>query len=696
MAQSDESALLVRMEASLAKFEKQMAGGYAAADKAARMIEGRLGTMGTKVAKSAESSANAMVKELDALRSKYDPLYAASKKYEAELDQVNRAWKVGAINAQQHGAAVDRLNAQYMSLSSAADAVGDSALRQGNTTRMFAQQLSQVGQQTMATGNFMQALAIQLPDMGLAFGAVGAAVGLLAGVALPMLWSAMGSGQATMDQINASLDALETSLAQVNELARIHSADGLQELIDKYGEVDAALLQMIARQTEFAANNAMESARAAVTALTEEYGVSSGALNLFSITGQGAASDVADSLGLTKDAFVALQLAMRDMREAKTFEEQADALGRMNGILAQSTIATGELAGAALRAEDTVRQLSNSVPEASWMNAAIEGLNGLIGRLTTAVGLKNKLAGKITATATATTKGQGVIATPGTIDLGQDPGGVGNVNLGAGKSGGGKGGGGGKSVDPQSIFDSSEASIQRMQREIELLGRNSQEVAKLKAEWAMLDAAKKQGIDLDKVQAGSSQTLREQIDAQAESVAKLTIELEAQKISRDRFEKGIADISSAMANALVGGQSLRDGLADVFRGIAMDLAKSGIQKGLMSLFGGIGGGGGFLGGLFGGGAAAPSFDGGGWTGNGARSGGMDGKGGFPAILHPREQVIDTTKGASAAPRDVRVHVTAAFDESGNLYVKRVAQQAAVASVKAGTASAMADHQKRRS
>jgi tape measure domain-containing protein len=40
----------------------------------------------------------------------------------------------------------------------------------------------------------------------------------------------------------------------------------------------------------------------------------------------------------------------------------------------------------------------------------------------------------------------------------------------------------------------------------------------------------------------------------------------------------------------------------------------------------------------------PSGDGGGFTGMGARAGGVDGKGGFAAILHPNETVIDHTKG----------------------------------------------------
>jgi phage-related minor tail protein len=50
-----------------------------------------------------------------------------------------------------------------------------------------------------------------------------------------------------------------------------------------------------------------------------------------------------------------------------------------------------------------------------------------------------------------------------------------------------------------------------------------------------------------------------------------------------------------------------------------------------------------LGGASGMNYAAMSFDGGGYTGSGPRSGGMDGKGGFPAILHPNETVIDHTK-----------------------------------------------------
>jgi lambda family phage tail tape measure protein len=45
-------------------------------------------------------------------------------------------------------------------------------------------------------------------------------------------------------------------------------------------------------------------------------------------------------------------------------------------------------------------------------------------------------------------------------------------------------------------------------------------------------------------------------------------------------------------------------------------------------------------------ALVPGFAGGGHTGNGSRSGGLDGKGGFMAMLHPQETVVDHASGQS--------------------------------------------------
>lgn len=110
----------------------------------------------------------------------------------------------------------------------------------------------------------------------------------------------------------------------------------------------------------------------------------------------------------------------------------------------------------------------------------------------------------------------------------------------------------------------------------------------------------------------------------------------------------------------------RDGKLDMgefARSILADLAaitlKAAILGGIMgnSQYGGNGSGliGATLSGFFSGGSgAAASYAGGGFTGMGARSGGVDGKGGFPAILHPNETVIDHTKGGGGGSGPVNV------------------------------------------
>lgn len=64
--------------------------------------------------------------QLDALRSKYNPLFALSKQYEAELDGINKAAKVGAITSAEQAAAIDDLNDRYTTSQSGIKSVADS------------------------------------------------------------------------------------------------------------------------------------------------------------------------------------------------------------------------------------------------------------------------------------------------------------------------------------------------------------------------------------------------------------------------------------------------------------------------------------------------------------------------------------------------------------------------------------------
>lgn len=63
------------------------------------------------------------------------------------------------------------------------------------------------------------------------------------------------------------------------------------------------------------------------------------------------------------------------------------------------------------------------------------------------------------------------------------------------------------------------------------------------------------------------------------------------------------------------------------------------------------------------GLALASFEGGGFTGSGPRTGGVDGRGGFNAILHPNETVIDHTKGQTMGG-GVTVNVIESSERAG--------------------------------
>ena len=96
----------------------------------------------------------------------------------------------------------------------------------------------------------------------------------------------------------------------------------------------------------------------------------------------------------------------------------------------------------------------------------------------------------------------------------------------------------------------------------------------------------------------------------------------------------------------------------MFQRVTESIAEAAIQAALFGS-GPLGGGmegvlSGIMGGIFGGGGASPldsqplfaiqgNYEGGGHTGYGPRTGGLDNKGGFAAILHPQERIIDETR-----------------------------------------------------
>jgi hypothetical protein len=138
----------------------------------------------------------------------------------------------------------------------------------------------------------------------------------------------------------------------------------------------------------------------------------------------------------------------------------------------------------------------------------------------------------------------------------------------------------------------------------------------------------------------------------AKRIAAINAETAALEAQEQRLQ-GIADtlaneFENSFMSMIDGTKSVDDAFRDMSRNIISYLYRVLVLQQMIRGFGTIlGGSGNPILSAIGGALSNYSMDGGGYTGSGPRSGGLDGKGGFMAMLHPNETVIDHTKGQSA-------------------------------------------------
>lgn len=90
----------------------------------------------------------------------------------------------------------------------------------GHQARQMSMQLSQVAQQGSVTGNFLQALAIQLPDLALGFGTLGILIGAAAGALAVFFINAAKKASKASDELKKQIDKLITSFDDLGHAQR--------------------------------------------------------------------------------------------------------------------------------------------------------------------------------------------------------------------------------------------------------------------------------------------------------------------------------------------------------------------------------------------------------------------------------------------------------------------------------------------
>lgn len=438
--------------------EKQMQATAATIGKSMEQIFGSAKTWASRAAMNAEFKGFLQAKAaVDQLRASYDPAFAASERFRQGVAQLDAALAKGAIETAEHAAMVARLKAEYAAAGPAVDAQTGVLGRLGNMSNATKAKVQGVGFQIqdmavqMAAGtSATTAMAQQLPQLLGGFGLVGLAVGTLASVGLPLLGAMFGKTKGGADSLSGSITALQNSVAAMNEAATRYTADGLEAMRKKYGEIDAAVVALIERQRQFALDRANSDADAAVTALADEYG----ALSIY-LDATGEAAEVlkadlealGDELGIGSDRARELVEALQEAERAKGFEAKADALAKVAAIMQESTGRASDLTKGVIDAEGAMRELANAAPRASWLGAALAQVEELTAKIWAAVYAKGALGDK-----SETVLGSGGFGgrPEGLAD--QNGGAIGaarnqiaaNALAGAGRSGGGGGGGSGR------------------------------------------------------------------------------------------------------------------------------------------------------------------------------------------------------------------------------------------------------------
>lgn len=140
----------------------------------------------------------------------------------------------------------------------------------------------------------------------------------------------------------------------------------------------------------------------------------------------------------------------------------------------------------------------------------------------------------------------------------------------------------------------------------------------------------------------------------AETLAKLEVMKRQGILSEEEYADALDAVEQKFGDAKSASESLKSSAASTFASIvtgaqSAEDALSSLLSNWSQMFANAA----FMGvmkdtGIFDGLGDLLSFDGGGYTGSGPRSGGLDGKGGFLAMVHPDESVIDHTKGQRPA------------------------------------------------
>lgn len=228
-------------------------------------------------------------------------------------------------------------------------------------------QLNQVAQVGGMTGNWMQAIAVQLPDILLGFGSFGIAAGIAAGAMIPFISTLADGSNETMgfDDAMDGLSQTANSVERNLDILRMST----EELVRTYGAGAETVRIFAERQARLNAAQAQRRLLDLVPTINEiaaQYGRASVVVDEFgeSLDTSGNLRRLQEDLGVTTAQAVALYTAFSGIDEASNFEGTQAAL--------ENVFQTLEAAG--VEATKLPLELQSALLEVTSLNIEAERL----------------------------------------------------------------------------------------------------------------------------------------------------------------------------------------------------------------------------------------------------------------------------------------------------------------------------------
>jgi len=552
---------------------------------------------------------------------------------------------------------------------------GEQAMRKiGSSSKQMGMQLQNASYQVgdffvqVAGGTHpMRAMAMQLPQLLGGFGAIGAVAGAAASITYVLAQSFLESetkaktAKETVDDLNTAV----TSYAQAAAAARTP----IEELTKKYGDLADEVQRAHEAQRVMRADEARRALTDAAAAnpfaipdrlgqlRVQQAGVAVELQRARDLATRGIGNDM--QIAQLADEMARLRLNVADTEAdledmAETFGLSVEQMSRLMELSAAMRQASGPAAMAA--AAETLRD--ELLASYGTLDEANKATGGLVGRLNEAV---------IAAADIASTDMAG-----GIEDAAAAAGRLARNLLAAQQSLADKGmvysgrGGDPRTSNQKEYGEFGRPSIDKIIEEerakLDAANKGSKGgTGRSTGQKALNDDLREAARLYDQTRTNAERYATEQanindllakghIDAEtaARGIRQLDQRYRGITDAASQFNGFQSDLKESLLDAAATGESAFGRIGDAIKRAAAQMLLFG-EGPFASLLGGATWKG-LLGGLF-------SFDGGGDTGNAPRSGGLDGKGGFLAMLHPRETVIDRTRGQrAAAPEPVRIAV----------------------------------------